>query len=102
MAVNLIHLHLLFLDQDVHSDFQRCHGSVEVGAHEVGQGETALRRAKNHGAALGHVHQVFTGQIAVGQQASAVVLSLQGLGVEGGIELVRVHLHAQPGGELPE
>ena len=53
MTGDAVNLDLLFLEQDVVTNLQHTDGTIEVGAHKVGQVELIAGRANEHRTTLG-------------------------------------------------
>ncbi len=61
--------------QHVHAEAQRAEGGVELGAHEIGEGEAASGRAYDQRTTLGEAGDRLAGEIIVGEQPAAVRLA---------------------------
>ena len=58
VAENLVEFHLLLVEEDIQTELQGSQRREEMHAHEVRQGEAALRGADKEGTALFHVGDV--------------------------------------------
>ena len=93
MTLELIQRHPLLAGEQVHAHLQRRHGGVQVGAHQVGQGQPGLRRPHKEGTAAVHTGNGLAGIAVEGRQASAVRVALQRLTVKQAVQ----HRFVQPG-----
>ena len=90
MARDAVHTDFLVVEQDVVAYFQHGHGSVEVGAHQVGQAELVRGRAHEQGTPFGQSGDGFAGEVVVGHQAAAVGVAFQRVVVELAVDVVHV------------
>ena len=90
-----VHANHLVLEQDVVTDLQHADGTIEVGAHEVGEVELVVGRANEEGTTVSETGNRLAADIVEGHQATAVGIALKGLVEQFAVELVHVDGNAQ-------
>ena len=78
---------MLLVKENVHADFQRRHGRIQLRPHKVGQVQPALRVPHQQRAALLQPGHRFAGIVVVAQHAPAVRLAFQRLEVQQIVQL---------------
>ena len=84
MTVELLHLHLLLVGENVQPDFQGCQCRENVSTHEICQGEGGIGGAGKEGTAFIQIRDTLTGKIVVAYQPAAVSVPLQCLAEQHG------------------
>ena len=99
MPVNGIDLHLFFF-QNIHADSERSERRIQVHPHKIRQVHPAVRLPHKKRSALSAVGDKLAGQVAVGQKAATVGISLQCRTKERFVELVLCEVCLDRGGEF--
>ena len=92
----------LFLRQNVHADFQRRHGGIELGPEEIGQGEAGVRTSGDQGTARVHVGHALACHVVAHLNAAAVRIALQGVLIKLGVQLTGGRIGPEQVGSLLE
>ena len=101
VAVDTVNRHILPV-HDLHAVFQGFHAGINLGAHEIGQIHTGIRKAYKEGTAFRQSGDGLTGQIIEIHQSAAVLIALQGFPEELCEDITGLCFDTQKVRKLPE
>ena len=73
-----------------------------MGSHEVGQGDLCVGLTEEYGTSLIHIGHTLAGEVVVGQQSAAVLVTFQSNGEQEAVELVICERNARTVCEIAE
>ena len=92
MAEHLVNLHILRLEQKIHSRLERSESRIKVHPHKVCKAEPALCSSGKYQRSLVKARYRLSRGIIIGKQTSAVRVSLKGNGIKLCEQLVHIGL----------